>query len=98
MPMAFRYNPDDDTIDIGGIDFANTKKWRDVQHNQRVTFLVDDASPQGAHAVEYAPSPSFTRPADEMINPRFDHFKPQFIRLRPHYIVSWGVDAHRTAR
>ena len=92
MPMAFRYNPDEDSIDIGGIDFANTKKWRDVQHSQRVTFLVDDASPQGAHAVEVRAIAELHETGGEKINPRFDHFKPQFIRLRPHYIVSWGVD------
>jgi pyridoxamine 5'-phosphate oxidase family protein len=93
MPMAYRYNTDEDSIDIGGIDFANTKKWRDAQHNQRVTFLVDDASPQGAHAVEIRAIAELHETGGEKINPRFDHFKPQFIRLRPHYVVSWGVDA-----
>jgi pyridoxamine 5'-phosphate oxidase family protein len=30
VPVAFRYNPDADTIDIGGHDFAKRKKFRDV--------------------------------------------------------------------
>ena len=33
VPLTYRYNPDEDTIDLGGIDFANTKKWRDAQAN-----------------------------------------------------------------
>ena len=96
VPMAFRYNADEDAIDIGGIDFANTKKWRDVRHNQRVTFLVDDASPQGAHAIEIRAIAELHETGGEAINPRFDHFKPQFIRLRPHYIVSWGLSSDGT--
>jgi pyridoxamine 5'-phosphate oxidase family protein len=42
VPVAFRYNPEHDTIDIGGHDFAKRKKFRDVQRNPRVAFVVDD--------------------------------------------------------
>jgi pyridoxamine 5'-phosphate oxidase family protein len=45
IPMTYHFNTDEDTIDLGGIDFANTKRWRDVQGNTRVACLVDDASP-----------------------------------------------------
>lgn len=31
VPVAFRYNRDVDSIDIGGHDFARRKKFRDVQ-------------------------------------------------------------------
>ena len=92
VPLTYHYNAEEDAIDIGGIDFARTKKWRDVQHNQRVTFLVDDASPQGAHAVEIRGEAELHETGGEAINPRFPQFKPQFIRLRPRYVVSWGVD------
>ena len=42
VPVAFRYNPDEDTIDIGGHGFAQRKKFRDVQQNPRAAFVVDD--------------------------------------------------------
>ncbi len=42
VPVAFRYNPDLDTIDIGGHDFASRKKFRDVQANPNVAIVVDD--------------------------------------------------------
>src|SRR5438093_12369053 len=42
VPVGFRYNPELDTIDIGGHDFAKRKKFRDVQRNPRVAFVVDD--------------------------------------------------------
>ena len=86
------YNPDEDTIDLGGIDFANTKKWRDAQGNPNATFLVDDFSPTEAHAVEIRGDAEVHETGGEEINPRFPHFVPQFIRLRPRRIVSWGLD------
>jgi hypothetical protein len=53
VPVTFWLNLDEDTIDIGGINFGATKKWRDAQHNPRITFLVDDSPEPGrARAVE----------------------------------------------
>ena len=42
VPVGFRYNAELGTIDIGGHDFARRKKYREVQRNPRVAFLVDD--------------------------------------------------------
>jgi pyridoxamine 5'-phosphate oxidase family protein len=92
VPVTYRYNRDEDAIDIGGVDFGLTKKWRDVQVNQRVTVLVDDAAPEGAHAIEIR---GLAEPHDtggESINPRFPAFKPEFIRIRPRYVVSWSIE------
>jgi pyridoxamine 5'-phosphate oxidase family protein len=95
VPLTYRFNVEEDAIDLGGIDFGNTKKWRDVQQNRKVTFLVDDASPNGAHAVEVRGDAELHQTGGESINPRFATFKPQFIRLRPYRIVSWGFAGDR---
>jgi pyridoxamine 5'-phosphate oxidase family protein len=42
VPLAFRYNPETDTIDVGGHNFAKRKKYRDVQRNTRVAIVIDD--------------------------------------------------------
>src|SRR5205809_6736659 len=42
VPVGFRYNPELDTIDVGGHGFAKRKKFRDVSRNPRVAFVVDD--------------------------------------------------------
>src|SRR5947199_10755637 len=42
VPVAFHYNPETDTIDVGGHGFAGRKKYRDVQVNPRVAIVVDD--------------------------------------------------------
>ena len=92
VPLTFIFNEAEDTVDLGGIDFANTKKWRDAQANPKVTFLVDDASPDGAHAVEIRGDAEIHQQGGSAINSRFPQFVEQFIRLRPRHIVSWGVD------
>ena len=42
VPVGFRYNPDLDTIDIGGHGIAQSKKYRDVARSGRAAFVVDD--------------------------------------------------------
>ena len=93
-PVTFRYNADEDAIDIGGQDFGATKKWRDANGNRKVTFLVDDVlrDPRRARAVEIRGEVEVHQTGGEGINPRFPQFAPQFLRLRPTRIVSWGVE------
>jgi|SRR3954453_3385268 len=92
VPLTYRLNVEEDAVDLGGIDFPNTKKWRDVQSDPKVAFLVDDAVPGGAHAVEIRGDAELHETGGESINPRFPNFQPQFIRLRPYRIVSWGLE------
>ena len=42
VPVSFRYNAEQNSIDIGGHAFATRKKYRDVLANPRVAFVVDD--------------------------------------------------------
>jgi pyridoxamine 5'-phosphate oxidase family protein len=93
IPVTYVFNTAEDAIDIGGIDFASGKKWRDVQHNRKVTFLVDDFAPREGHAVEIRGEAEVHETGGNKINPRFPNFVEQFIRIRPRYVASWGVDA-----
>lgn len=45
VPVAFRYNAELDTIDIGGQTLGRSKKFRDVARDGRVAFVVDDVLP-----------------------------------------------------
>lgn len=50
VPVAFRYNADHDTIDIGGHNIGPTKKYRDAVRHGRVAFVIDDVLPPGNRA------------------------------------------------
>jgi pyridoxamine 5'-phosphate oxidase family protein len=92
VPVTFAFNADEDTIDVGGIDFGNSKKWRDGRRNPKVTFLVDESWGQGAKAIEIRGTAEAHETGGESIHPRFPNFKPEFLRIRPRRIVAWGVE------
>jgi pyridoxamine 5'-phosphate oxidase family protein len=94
IPVTYVFNEEQDAIDIGGIDFASGKKWRDARQNPRVTLLVDDSpGPGQARAIEIRGQVELHTTGGEKINRRFPTFVPEFFRLRPTKIVSWGLGA-----
>lgn len=42
VPVGFSYNPEHDVIDVGGRDFAQSKKYRDVKRSGRAAIVIDD--------------------------------------------------------
>src|SRR5919109_762687 len=78
-PVTFHYNEEEDALDIGGIFFGGTKKWRDAQKNPRVTLLVDDVigPPRRARALEIRGVAELHHSGAEGINPRFPRFAPE---------------------
>lgn len=96
VPVGFRYNSEVDSIEIGGHNIAQSKKWRDAGRHSRVAFVVDDVLPP------WQPR-SITIEADaerlELGGERFGHgFDPQIIRLQPVKIIAWGIDTERQSR
>lgn len=102
IPVTFWFNEELDTIDIGGIAFGEGKKWRDAKQNPKVTFLLDDTFGSGkdrqARALEVRGRAELHETGGNEINPRFPNFAPQFFRIRPKRIVSWGLDEAATGR
>ena len=92
VPLTFTLNEAEDAVDVGGIGFGSSKKWRDAQRNQKVTFLLDESSGGEAYGIELRCTAELHETGGNAINPRFPGFDPQFLRLRPHRIVSWGVE------
>src|SRR5919107_2415450 len=45
VPVGFSYNSNLATIDVGGHDLANTKKFRDVASSGRAALVVVDVQP-----------------------------------------------------
>lgn len=92
VPVTFRYNPELKTIDIGGHGFAQRKKFRDVQHNALVAFVVDDVpsvNPWQARGIEIRGTAEILDTGGQTIRPDFD---PEMFRIRPERIISWGLD------
>lgn len=90
VPVGFRYNPEQDTIDIGGIDIVPSKKYREAVRHGRVAFVVDDVLPpwrprfvEVRGAVQALPTGG-----KEIV----EHFGPDILRITPTHIVSMGIN------
>lgn len=92
-PVGWSYNPDHDSIDIGGIQLPKTKKYRDVARTGRAAVVIDDnpsVDPWRVRGIEVR------GPAEAIDQPE------AMIRIRPRRIISWGIEsdspAERNAR
>jgi pyridoxamine 5'-phosphate oxidase family protein len=89
VPVSFRYNPEHDTIDIGGHNLAATKKYRDALRHGRVAFVVDDVLPPWRpRMVEIRGTVEAQAEGGQEIVP---NFPPQILRITPTYIASLGL-------
>jgi len=89
VPVGWSHNPELDTIDIGGHDFAKTKKFRDAARSGRAAIVIDDlasTNPFRPRAIEVRGH------AEAITAPR------PLIRIHPERIVSWGIEPQRHAR
>ena len=92
VPVGFRYNPELDTVDIGGHDFAKRKKYRDVQRNPHVAFVVDDlasVNPWRVRGIEIRGEAEVLETGGQSIIPGFD---AEMFRIRPTRVISWGLE------
>ena len=90
VPLGFRYNPDYDTIDLGGHNFATSKKYRDALRYGRVALVVDDVLPPWRpRFVEVRGTVEAFKEGGKDINAGF---ATEMLRITPTYIVSMGIN------
>lgn len=84
VPVGWRLNRELDAIEVGGMNFARTKKFRDVRGSSRAAIVIDDLvstdpwRPRGIEIRGRAEAIQGDRP---------------LIRIRPEQIVSWGLES-----
>lgn len=94
VPVRFRYNPELDVIDVTGKFLGKSKKYRDVQEDDRASIVVDAWTEEGAPCgVEVRGRTEAVATGGDAITPGAD---PEFIRITPTRIVSWGIDTSPT--
>lgn len=86
-PVGWSLAPDGGSVVVTGIDFAATKKFRDVARTGRAAIVVDDVlppwQPRGVEIRERAEAARDPEP---------------HIRIHPERIVGWGLDDTRQRR
>jgi len=89
VPVGWTYDAEADTIDVGGRDLEQSKKFRDVNRAGLAAIVIDDLAttdPWRPRGIEVR------GPADAIDGPR------AMIRIHPKRIVSWGLGGARSAR
>jgi pyridoxamine 5'-phosphate oxidase family protein len=89
VPVGWIYNAASETIDIGGNELEQSKKFRDVARSGRAAIVVDDL----ASIDPWRPRGIEVRGPGEAIA-----LPTPLIRIHPERIVSWGLGAGRSAR
>ena len=80
VPVGWSYNQATDTIDVGGQDLAETKKYRDVARRRRAAIVIDEVLPP------WNPRGIEVRGMAEAIE------EPSaLIRIHPDRVRSWGL-------
>ena len=88
-PVGWRLTDGDTVIEVGGLDPARTKKFRDVARSGKAALVVDDiasVNPWHVRGIE-------VRGRAEAVGG--EHAA---IRIHPTRIVSWGLGVERSAR
>lgn len=81
-PVGWSYDPQQDAVDVGGRNFEHSKKYHDVKRSGRAAIVIDDL----ASVDPWRPRGIEIRGSAEVLA------DPPRIRIRPHRIVSWGLE------
>lgn len=90
VPTGWRFNPELDTIDIGGRELETTRKFRNIQANAKVAFVIDDVLPPWQPRCVQIRG---TAEALEHDAPSKGEQTAPVIRIRPTKVTSWGLDS-----
>jgi len=95
VPTSFRYNPEHDAIDVGGLRMSQTKKLRDVQRTGRASIVVDDVLPPWQpRMIEVRGTAMVVPTGGKALNERFED---TIVRIQPTRIIAFGVDVGETS-
>jgi pyridoxamine 5'-phosphate oxidase family protein len=90
-PVGFRYNAELGTIDIGGLNMGASRKFRNLDANPKVAFVVDDIAsvqPWRVRCVEIRGHAEALR--DQV--PFAPGMSAEIIRVYPDRVISFGLD------
>lgn len=94
VPVGFRLDAPAETIQIGGHGLSNSKKWRDLQANPKIAFVVDDlesTDPWTPRGVEVRGVAELHLEGGEQLFGS-GGWDSVWFAVRPQRIISWGIE------
>jgi len=91
VPTSFRYNPDCDAIEVGGLRMSQTKKVRDVRRTGRASIVVDDVLPPWSpRMIEIRGTAQVLPTGGKAWG---NNFEDTIVRITPTRIIAFGIDS-----
>lgn len=94
-PVAYWVNDETGTIDIGGPDLSESRKYKNIQAEPRVSFVVDDIAPEPVGPGGQRGRGLEIRGVVEVLRaerPLLAGFTNDVLRIHPRRIVAWNLD------
>ena len=98
-PVGFTYNQELGTIDISGYGMSKSRKFRNLQANNVVAFVVDDIvsrDPWRVRCLEVRGTAEQAEVDAAPTEPNGDALDTAIIRITPHRIIGFGIDDTET--
>ena len=90
-PVGFAYNDELGTIDIYGLNMAQSAKYRNVQHQPQVAMVVDDGSGVGPAEVQFLEIRGVAETVTSR-TPPFPGADQDIIRIHPQRVLGLNID------
>ncbi|MFF0269978.1 PPOX class F420-dependent oxidoreductase [Kribbella sp. NPDC004536] len=89
-PVSVYYNPLTETLDIGGHNMANSRKYRNVRANARAAVVVDDIPSSDPLVIRCLEIRGWAEAVDAPADSAARVSGP-IIRIHPKRVISWGI-------
>jgi pyridoxamine 5'-phosphate oxidase family protein len=90
-PVGFFLDPDSGDIVVGGLSMGTTRKFRNVQANGKVAFVVDELASVDPWVVRGVEVRGSARALEDTDPPR-PGMSRAVIRITPEWVAAWGID------
>ena len=96
-PVTYRVDARNGTIDIGGPNLSSSQKFRNIQADPRISFVVDDlATPEDSVGADGQLGRGIEiRGHAEVLaveRPMIEGFSNELFRIHPQRVIAWNLD------
>jgi pyridoxamine 5'-phosphate oxidase family protein len=94
-PVGFSYNEELGTIDVVGYRMSRSRKFRNIESNNTVAFVVDDIAsrvPWRVRCLEIRGTAEQVEIDSAPTEPNGDALDSAIIRITPRRIIAFGID------
>ncbi|MEV0266954.1 PPOX class F420-dependent oxidoreductase [Streptomyces sp. NPDC050617] len=95
VPVSFEVDAERGTIEITGRGMGESRKFRNVRADGRVSFVVDDIPSRDPEVVRAVVIHGIAEALDTGGRERRPHCADEMIRIHPRRVIAWGIEEQK---